>query len=401
VTTIVHRPRPKVRGRRLMPAVHGNAPGLHRWPRDWRRTARRRLLAWYRRNARDLPWRRSSDPYAIWVSEIMLQQTQVATVLRYYPRFMAAFPTAGALAKANENTVLRTWEGLGYYRRARQMHAAAKGILAEHAGRFPSDIDAVRRLPGIGRYTAGAILSIAFDQRQPILEANTIRLLSRLLAFRGNSASAAGRNILWRAADDLLPTNGCGRFNQALMELGSLICTPRKPKCDCCPLAALCPTHRARLHDRIPAPRRRPAVTEIHEAAVIVVHRGKILLRQCGDAERWSGLWDFPRFAITKREGRKAEGARQIVEGVLRLTGVKITRPRHVDTLRHGVTRFRITLDCYIARRAPAAVRRHAPSDTNAKAPLRLIAPMDLHSYPLSSTGRTLAGRLDEWTDTL
>ncbi len=146
------------------------------------------------RNARDLPWRRTSDPYAIWVSEIMLQQTQVATVERYFPRFLAAFPTIAKLAAAQEDDVLRLWEGLGYYRRARQMHAAAKIVVADHAGKFPADPDVLRGLPGIGRYTAGAILSIAFDARLPILEANTIRLLSRLVAFRGDTSAAPASN---------------------------------------------------------------------------------------------------------------------------------------------------------------------------------------------------------------
>lgn len=159
---------------------------------DWRRQLRRRLLAWYRRHARDLPWRRTRDPYAVWVSETMLQQTQVATVENYFPRFLAAFPTIAALAAAPQEQVLRLWEGLGYYRRARQLHRAAQVLVSEHGGQFPGDRAAVLSLPGIGRYTAGAILSIALDQPEPILEANTFRLLSRLIAFRGNPQSPAG-----------------------------------------------------------------------------------------------------------------------------------------------------------------------------------------------------------------
>ena len=220
----------------------------------WRQRFRRRLLAWYRRHARDLPWRRHGEPYPIWVSEIMLQQTQVATVRGYFERFMAAFPTIHSLARADEHDVLRLWEGLGYYRRARQMHQAARTIVAEHGGRFPRDAEAVRRLPGIGRYTAGAILSIAFDAREPILEANTIRLLARLLAYSGDPRSAAGSKRLWQMAEALLPRRNAGRFNQALMELGSEVCLPKSPKCDACPVAALCPTRAAGLQDRIPAP---------------------------------------------------------------------------------------------------------------------------------------------------
>ena len=183
---------------------------------EWFRHVRRCLRAWFRSNARDLPWRRTRDPYAIWISEIMLQQTQVATVERYFPRFLAEFPDVVALAAASESDVLRQWEGLGYYRRARQMHAAARQIVSDHRGQFPCEFDAVRQLPGIGRYTAGAILSIAFDAAHPILEANTIRLLSRLWAYRGNTHDRTGQMLLWNAATSLLSTRGNGELNQAL-----------------------------------------------------------------------------------------------------------------------------------------------------------------------------------------
>jgi A/G-specific adenine glycosylase len=166
----------------------------------WKRNFRRRLLAWYPQHARDLPWRRSRDPYQVWVSEIMLQQTQVVTVIDYFQRFIAAFPTIADLARAPVEQVLRLWEGLGYYRRARQMHRAAEEIARDHGGEFPQDITAVRRLPGIGRYTAGAILSIAFDQSQPILEANTVRLFSRLLAYRNDPLKAEGQRPARRRA---------------------------------------------------------------------------------------------------------------------------------------------------------------------------------------------------------
>ena len=188
----------------------------------WRRSFRRRLLAWYDAHARDLPWRRADgDPYAVWLSEIMLQQTQVATVKAYFERFLAAMPTVEKLAAADEHDVLRLWEGLGYYRRARQLHQAARLICSRHGGRFPRDIDQLRRLPGIGRYTAGAILSIAFDQPQPILEANTSRLFSRLLAWSGDAASTAGQKLGWAMAEAVVPRRHPGRFNQALMELGA------------------------------------------------------------------------------------------------------------------------------------------------------------------------------------
>ena len=266
--------------------------------KQWLQRMRRRLRVWYRANARDLPWRQTRDPYAIWISEIMLQQTQVTTVERYFPRFLHEFPDVQTLASAEEVAVLRQWEGLGYYRRARQLHAAAKKIVADHNGVFPDDFDSVRQLPGIGRYTAGAILSIAFDAAHPILEANTIRLFSRLWAHRGNTHDRTGQTVLWNAASLLLTKRGSGELNQALMELGSMICTPRNPKCAMCPLASLCPTCKMGLQNRIPAVRQKTPVEELCEAAVVVERKGVVLLRQCGDDERWAGLWDFPRFRI-------------------------------------------------------------------------------------------------------
>ena len=354
---------------------------------EWFRHVRRCLRAWFRSNARDLPWRRTRDPYAIWISEIMLQQTQVATVERYFPRFLAEFPDVVALAAASESDVLRQWEGLGYYRRARQMHAAARQIVAEHGGKFPDEFDAVRQLPGIGRYTAGAILSIAFDAAHPILEANTIRLLSRLWAYRGNTHDRTGQMLLWNAAASLLSARGNGELNQALMELGSLICTPRNPKCDACPLGSLCPTRKLGLQDRIPAPRRKTPVEELCEAAVVVQRNGRVLLRQCGDDERWAGLWDFPRFRLllkTKLDEGIDASERQIIDGVQTLVGVSIVRPHHFTTLRHTVTRFRITLHGFVAQG-----KKEPLSGSTDR--YRWVKPEQLTEYPLSVTGRKLA----------
>ncbi|HZZ27749.1 MAG TPA: A/G-specific adenine glycosylase [Pirellulales bacterium] len=372
----------------------------------WRQNARRRLLQWYRQNARDLPWRRTVDPYAIWVSEIMLQQTQVATVEGYFSRFLTSFPSVAALAAAEETTVLRLWEGLGYYRRARQMHAAAKIVVAQHSGKFPSNMHALWQLPGIGRYTAGAILSIAFDQSAPILEANTVRLLCRLLAFRGDPHSTIGQQLLWQAAENFLTKRGSGELNQALMELGSLICTPREPKCDECPLRALCPTWHGRWQAEIPAPRRQPVVENVQEAAVVIVRRGKILLRKCGSAERWAGLWDFPRFLLPRPANRQKtikprlpvapHRRAEIIDHVWQMTNVKITQPKYIVTLRHSVTRFRITLECFIAQCDRAGKLRSSRKSTAGQGELQWIEPAALNDYPLSVTGRKLARLIQE-----
>ena len=196
----------------------------------------RRLLAWYRRHQRDLPWRRTRDPYAIWVSEIMLQQTQVATAIPYYERFLRRFPHVRALARAPMERVLKSWEGLGYYSRARNLRRAAQIVLAEHGGRLPEEPEALRKLPGIGRYTAGAISSIAFDRDEPVLDGNVIRVLCRVFLIRANPKSARTQKRLWKLAEELLPAGHASFFNQALMDLGATICMPSHPHCDRCPL---------------------------------------------------------------------------------------------------------------------------------------------------------------------
>jgi A/G-specific adenine glycosylase len=400
----------------------------------WRRAFRRRLTAWYDRHARDLPWRRRRDPYAVWLSEIMLQQTQVATVKPYFTRFLQAFPTLEALARADEHDVLRRWEGLGYYRRARQLHRAARIIVAEHGGEFPRDPPAVRRLPGVGRYTAGAILSIAFDARVPILEANTVRLLSRLSAYRADPSSAAGQSVLWSLAEAVLPRREPGRFNQALMELGSEVCLGRAPHCGICPVASLCQANLQGLQREIPLKKAKPRPEAVREAAVLVRRRGRVLLLRWPEGRRWAGLWDFPRFALhqataggrapragvagpvvgTRRvpsTGRAPRAGvavelppqptppqptppqrhipaalrRELVENVRQLTGLIVAPGEHLKTLTHGVTRFRITLECYRAEYVSSARDVQSPLET------RWLRPSELQGYPLSSTGRRLA----------
>ncbi len=353
-----------------------------------RRALRQRLLAWYGVHARDLPWRRTKDPYAVWLSEIMLQQTQVETVKPYFERFIRALPTIEALAGADEHEVLRLWEGLGYYRRARQLHRAAQILVAEHGGRFPRDPQLVRRLPGIGRYTAGAILSIAFDAREPILEANTLRLLSRLLAYTGDSHSGEGQRLLWATAEILLPRRNAGRLNQALMELGSELCTARAPRCLDCPVAVLCRANQQGRQQEIPPPKGKRPLQAVREAALVVRRRGRVLLLRWPEGRRWAGLWDFPRFPLAANSPTAI--GRELVENVRALTGVTAAPGRHMTTLTHGVTRFRITLDCYEAKYVSGDKRAAAPLET------RWLRPAELKDYPLSSTGRKLANLIQQ-----
>jgi len=348
-----------------------------------KRRFRQRLLAWYAKHRRDLPWRKSKNPYRVWVSEVMLQQTQVETVKAYFQRFLKEFPTIKKLAAADEQEVLRLWEGLGYYRRARQLHAAAQQIVEVHGGRFPSDLKTLQTLPGIGRYTAGAIASIAFDKRAPILEANTIRLFSRLLAYRGDPTKSAGQKLLWQTAEEVLPRKEIAQFNQALMELGSLVCKPNEPNCEECPAATICLANEAGLQNTIPIAAKKIKFTDVNEAAVVVRKKGQVLLRQCVEGERWAGLWDFPRFEL------ESEGPLfvhdELVAKVRQQTGIEIKPAALMTTIKHGVTRYRITLDCYEARWASGRVQ-----STKAK-PVRWWPTKSLADLPLSTTGRKIA----------
>ena len=353
----------------------------------WKQRFRRRLLAWYARNARDLPWRRTTNPYRVWVSEVMLQQTQVETVKPYFQRFIREFPTVKKLAAADEQNVLRHWEGLGYYRRARQLHAAAQVIVTQHKGKFPREITTLQTLPGIGRYTAGAIASIAYDERVPILEANTIRLFARLIGYQQIPTTSTGQRILWQTATEILPRKNIAQFNQGVMELGSLVCTPKNPRCSDCPVSALCAAREAGLQEEIPLQGPKKEFTHLYEAAVVVRKKGNILMRQCANGERWAGLWDFPRFELESEGDLYVHD--ELITKVLDQTGVRIKPEGLLKTIKHGVTRYRITLDCYEAIFTAGRI-----SSTSKKRVCWL--PMhELTDLPLSSTGRKIARLLE------
>jgi A/G-specific adenine glycosylase len=252
---------------------------------------RRLLLAWYRKQGRDLPWRRTRDPYAILVSEFMLQQTQVATVIPYYNEWMRRFPSFAALAAASEHEVLHAWQGLGYYARARNLRATAQTVMEKHGGRFPESLDAIRGLQGVGRYTANAVLTFALDRSAPIVEANIARVLARLFNLQIPIDTSAGRETLWRYAAELLPNRGASLHNSALMELGALVCGAR-PNCVACPVRSFC---RAEKPSKLPLKRARSSIRLRTEHHSFSVRRGRVLLEQSQD--RWRGMWMLPRLA--------------------------------------------------------------------------------------------------------
>jgi A/G-specific adenine glycosylase len=357
---------------------------------------RRALLAWYRAHHRPLPWRSTRDPYAIWVSEIMLQQTQVATVIDYYNRFLQRFPDIRSLADAPEQEVLTLWAGLGYYRRARQMHSAARQIVQQYDGKFPNTFAEVHALPGIGRYTAGAVVSFAYGLRAPILEANTLRLYSRLIGLRDDPKARTSQSTLWSFAEHILPQAGdrVGQLNQALMEVGSMICTPKQPDCAACPVKQYCAAYRDGSQTEIPRMPTPPTFTPLHHALVVVKRGGKTLMRQNPQGGWWDGLWDFPRVDLTAlglhqacdRAARRSAEQVELVERAMHQSlGLELRESsgEYLKTIKHGVTRYRIALHCF--RTQLQAPTRLPPAHTWQWLDLRLEP-----QVPLTSTAQKL-----------
>jgi A/G-specific adenine glycosylase len=300
----------------------------------------RKWIRWFDLHARDLPWRRTRDPYAVWISEIMLQQTQVKTVIPYYERWMRALPTLRDFARRRPERVLKLWEGLGYYRRVHHAQAAARLIMKKNGGRFPETFDEVLALPGVGPYTAGAICSIAFNQPTPILDGNVIRVLSRLLGIAGDPRSRDVNTKLWRAAQALVTAGGePSRLNQGMMELGALICLPRQPNCPVCPLRRDCFAWRWKRMDDFPTPARRAAVTQRRFIAFVVSDGERLLVRRRPAGVVNAGLWEFPNFEV----GPKVKDLDPLA------TPFKIATREPFLRVRHSITRYRILLEAYRA----------------------------------------------------
>jgi A/G-specific adenine glycosylase len=306
-------------------------------------------MAWYKTQKRDLPWRRTGDPYAIWVSEVMLQQTQVKTVLGYYERWMQRFPTVRALASAEDADVLHAWQGLGYYSRARRLLSGARAVAERHGGQLPRDVNALLALPGIGPYSAGAIASIAFGLPEPIVDGNVVRVLCRLFALEGDPAKSPLKQRLWQLARELVPADKPSEFNQSLMELGATICTPTSPRCTQCPVAKQCGALALGKERELPQLAKRAAPTEVRTAAAYVRRDDKVLLRQMpADAPRWAGLWVLPFAELSGTEKPTAGALRALTE-----MGVKAAARTTLREVRHTITRFRITLNIVECELAP------------------------------------------------
>ncbi len=348
------------------------------------------LLAWFRTNAADLPWRRDRDPYRVWLAEIMLQQTQVATVVDYYLRFLARFPSVEALAAASLDDVLKLWEGLGYYSRARNLHRTAQIVVAEWGGVFPRTAAELQTLPGIGRYTAGAIASLAYNQDVPAVDGNVIRILTRLYNSVEDTAQPAAQKRLWTLAASLVPPGEAGPYNEALMELGRVICKPKAPRCDICPLRDYCQAFAAGVQDERPVRQRRVA-TPHYDVAAGVIHgagefAGHFLIAQRPPDGLLGGLWEFPGGKREDGEVMSQTLARELQEEL----GITVEVGDLVVRVRHAFTHFRITLhayDCRVVEGDPVPVEATA---------LAWVTLNDLDRYAFGAADRRIIAALRE-----
>ena len=341
------------------------------------------LLDWFATHARDLPWRRTRDPYAIWVSEIMLQQTQVKTVIPFWERWMRELPTIAAAAHADSAKIHKLWEGLGYYTRVRNLQKAAQVILEKHGGIFPERFEDVLALPGIGRYTAGAIGSIAFNQPTPILDGNVIRVLTRLFDIAENPKEKKTNTQLWELAEKLVrqasgiehpASPACSNLNQSLMELGALVCTPRNAQCLICPVKKLCPAFKENRVDEFPNLGKRETATARHFLAFAIEWNGKFLVQQRPSGVVNAQLWEFPNVEAT--------GMKPDVEAAFqKLYGVKPKIIQPLRTVKHSITRYRITLEAFSVSLAKR------PAKTNG----RWLAPEGFDSLAFASAHKKLA----------
>ncbi len=349
------------------------------------RVVQRALLSWYRTHRRDLPWRRAGDAYAVWVSEVMLQQTRVSVAVDYFERWMRLFPSVEALAEASEAEVLHAWQGLGYYTRARKLREGAMFVRDHFGGRLPKTVPELLEIPGVGRYSAGAIASIAYGSRAPIVDGNVVRVLCRLYGLRGDPAKAKVTRVLWSLAARLVPEADPADFNQAMMELGALVCTPRQARCFECPLAGKCVARREESVERLPEVAKRPPPTPVRMAAALVERRGRWLVAQLpSDAPRWASMWTFPTAELADGESPDAGALRAARE----TAGLSISPAGELMQVKHQVTRFRITLHAIECRAPRGAIRaRNAQS-------VAWKAPEELEELAMPVAQRRIARRL-------
>ena len=353
------------------------------------------LLDWIAAGRRDLPWRHARTPYAVWISEVMLQQTQVASVTPYFERWMGLFPDVQALTDARLDAVLKAWEGLGYYARARNLHAAAQRIVALHGGELPADQVLLLQLPGIGRYTVGAILSLAFGQPEPVLDGNVRRVLCRVYDIAEDPRAPTTERRLWELADDLVkaaPSGQAGDLNESLMELGALVCSPGLPDCDACPLAQWCLAHRRGLETARPvkAIRKQTPYYDV-TAGLIQDPDGNFLIVRRAATGLLGGLWGFPGSAAGDcrlAEANAGALAACLAEALSASLGIQVEPGEVLPVIRHAYTHFRITLHPFRCRLVGGEPRALGYAE------MRWVSPAELEDYAFPVTDRRIAKRL-------
>lgn len=350
---------------------------------------RERLTEWYQENHRKLPWRETNDPYKIWVSEVMLQQTQVNTVIPYYHRFIERFPNLPSLAEANLKDVLKVWEGLGYYARARNLHHAAKTVIEEYHGEIPDTLKDFRKLPGVGEYIAAAVQSIAFDQPYAVVDGNVKRVLARLFQIKSLTNESSGHKDFRESAQALLDIRQPGTFNQAMMELGATVCTPANPDCSNCPLSTFCRSLKNKTVNEYPKRLQSKPIPE-YNIAVGVIHKGKkLLITQRKPEGLLGGLWEFPGGKVENGETTEQACIREIKEEVN--LNVKVTG--FVTTVRHAYSHFKIVMDVFECVYISGRVKRKGSVDH------RWVTFSQLKNYPFPKANNKFISLLSDVTD--
>jgi len=328
------------------------------------------LLAWYGQSGRDLPWRNTRDPYRIWLSEIMLQQTTVTAVIDYYHRFLTKIPTVETLAAVPLEDVIDLWAGLGYYSRARNLHAAAKLVVEQFGGCFPEDVETLQQLPGVGRSTAGAISSLAFDRRAPILDGNVRRVLCRLFALQEPPRSTAAEKQLWQWSEQITPAENVHDYTQAIMDLGAMVCVPRKPLCDKCPLSELCQAHKFGLEQQLPLKQVAKQIPTRHEVVLLIDHRGRYLARRRLAEGFLGGMWEFP--TVSLLEGEDPESKLCLLFSDFGLEGAA----KQIGHSQHVYSHFRLKSEIYCKKIADLS---HVAEGNNRWLPLAELKNIALH----------------------
>lgn len=346
----------------------------------------RLLLHWFREFGRDLPWRRTHRPYEVWISEMMLQQTQVKTMLPYYHRWMERFPDVPSLASSSEEEVLRLWAGLGYYSRAVNLRKAARIMVREHGGRLPRDHQALLRLPGIGRYSAGAIMSIAFNEDFPVVDGNVERILARIFDVAIPVKQGEGLKAIWEVAERLLPGGDGRRFNQALMDLGAGVCLARKPLCEVCPVKGLCRALRGGVAGERPVSAARKPAIPIDVAIGVLVHEGKVLIQKRPPVGLMANLWEFPGGRVTNGEAPEEAVVREFLEEL----NVGVRCHSKIALIRHSYTSFRVALHAFWCRLQGDGGKM----TLNGAVEARWVEVEELSDYPFPAANRKLISML-------